>query len=133
MTRAAAFLTILALVGCGTACTQETVVDLGAEITLAPGATASVSGTALTVRFVAVTEDSRCPVDVTCIWAGEVKVQLEVKVSLVASEMTLREGDSAVAGVYRVTLLRVEPRPASSGRIAARDYRATLKVEKASR
>jgi len=31
-----------------------------------------------TVKFVQVLEDSRCPLDVTCIWAGRARVQLEV-------------------------------------------------------
>ncbi len=123
----------LALTGCTVARTQETTaVDLGAEITLAPGATASVAGEGVSVRFIGVTEDSRCPVDVTCIWAGEVKIQFAVRVSKVDSQMTIREGDSAVTGVYRVTLLRVEPRPASTGRVAPDDYRATLKIGKTS-
>ncbi|MBC8024364.1 MAG: hypothetical protein H7Y89_00085 [Steroidobacteraceae bacterium] len=133
MTRGTAILMCLALVGCSAARTQETTAtDLGEEITLAPGATASVEGAEMTVRFVAVTEDSRCPLDVTCIWAGEVKVQFAIRISQVASQMTLREGDSAAAGVYRVTLLRVEPRPASTARVVASEYRATLKIGRAS-
>ena len=62
------------------------------------------------VRFVAVTEDSRCPRDVTCIWAGEVKVQLEIQESSkAASKVEILEGASTVAGAYRVTVVRVEP------------------------
>ena len=84
------------------------------------------------VRFVAVTEDSRCPRDATCIWAGEVKVQLEIQQSSqVASQVEILEGGSTVAGVYRVTLVRVEPQPVSTARIAPQDYRATLKIDKA--
>ena len=83
------------------------------------------------VRFVAVTEDSRCPRDVTCIWAGEVKVQLEIQqASKAASQVELLEGGSTVAGEYRVTLVRVEPQPTSTAKIAPQDYRATLKIDK---
>ena len=81
MTRLAAVLTCLALAGCGTApAAKSQTVDLGAEVTLAPGATVSVKAAEMQVRFVSVTEDSRCPRDVTCIWAGEVKVQIEIRV-----------------------------------------------------
>ncbi len=32
----------------------------------------------LTVKFVSVIEDSRCPIGVDCIWAGNAKVQIKV-------------------------------------------------------
>jgi hypothetical protein len=81
------------------------------------------------VRFVAVTEDSRCPRDVTCVWAGEVKVQLEIQVAKVASQAEMLEGGSTVAGAYRVTLVKVEPQPVSTVKIAPQDYRATLAID----
>jgi hypothetical protein len=124
----------LALAGCGASSSSQKTqaVDPGAEVSLAHGATASVTGTDLQVRFVAVTEDSRCPRDTTCVWAGEVKVQLEIaEGSQKSSQVELREGEHAAAGAYRVTLVRVEPQPVSTARIAPQDYRATLKLDKA--
>jgi hypothetical protein len=89
-----------------------------------------VKAAKMEVRFVAVTEDSRCPRDVTCIWAGEVKVQLEIlETAKAASQVEVLEGGSTVAGEYRVTLVRVEPQPMSTARIAPQDYRATLKMD----
>ena len=133
MTRLAALLTCLALAGCGAAADLEMeTVDLGAEVTLAPGATVSLKATGMTVRFVAVTEDSRCPRDVTCLLAGEVRALLEIhESSQAASQLELPEGGSTVAGGCRVTLVRVEPQPTSTARIAPQDYRATLKLDKA--
>jgi hypothetical protein len=133
MIRLAALLTFLALAGCGAAADRETkTVDLGAEITLAPGAVVSVKATGMTMLFVAVTEDSRCPVDSTCVWAGEVRAVFEVhESSQAASRLELLEGTSTVAGGCRVTLVRVEPQPTSTARIAPQDYRATLKFDKA--
>jgi len=132
MTRLAAILTLLAVAGCGTApAAKSQAIDLGAEVTLAPGATASVNTAKFKVRFVAVTEDSRCPRDVTCIWAGEVKLQFEVQESAKdASPVVILEGGNSVVGTYRVTLVRVEPAPRSTARIAPQDYRATIVVEK---
>ena len=131
MTRLAAILTCLALAGCGAAPARESQsVELGAQFTLAPGATASVKNAGIEVTFVAVTEDSRCPRDVTCIWAGEVKVQLEIqRRRRMRRRLEILEGGSTVAGAYRVTLVRVEPQPMSTARIAPQDYRATLKVD----
>jgi hypothetical protein len=133
MTRLAALLTCLALAGCGAMADRETqAVDPGTEITLAPGAAVSVKTTGLTLRFVAVTEDSRCPRDLTCVWAGEVRALLEIRESSrAASRLELLEGGSTVAGGCRVTLVRVEPQPTSTAKIAAQDYRATLKLDKA--
>jgi hypothetical protein len=132
MTRIAAILTCLALAGCGAAPAQDwQAVDPGAEVTLAPGATASVKTAGMTVRFVAVSEDSRCPRDTTCVWAGEVKVQFEIREpSKAATRVEILEGGSGVAGEFRVTLVRVEPQPSSTARIAPQDYRATLKIDK---
>ncbi|HEV7610207.1 MAG TPA: hypothetical protein VGO61_22940 [Steroidobacteraceae bacterium] len=132
MTRLTAILMCLALAGCTIAVSETQVVNPGAEVTLAAGATASVKNTAMKVRFVAVTEDSRCPRDVTCIWAGEIKVLFAIGVAPAASQVEIREGGSTAAGGYRVTLVRVEPQRTSAAKIAPKDYRATLKVEKAS-
>ena len=126
-----ALLMCLAVVGCGAAGTQEpAAVALGAEVTLAPGSTTSVAGAGITVRFVGVTEDSRCPVGATCVWQGEAKAQLAIAISQVTSQVTLVEGDNTIAGGYRVTLVRVEPRPADGARIVADQYRATLKIDR---
>jgi hypothetical protein len=133
MIRLAAILVCLALASCGTAPAEESrSVDLGVEVTLGPGAAASVKSTPMKVRFIAVTEDSRCPRDVTCIWAGEVKAQIEILESgQPATKVELLLGGSTVANACRVTLVRVEPQPASTAKIASQDYRATLKIDKA--
>jgi hypothetical protein len=132
MIRLAAILMCLAVNGCGAApATRMQSVDPGAQFTLAPGAAVSVKNAGIEVRFVAVAEDSRCPRDVTCIWAGQIKVQLEIHGSgKTASQMEILEGGSAVSGEYQVTLVRVEPQPTSTTRIAPQDYRATLKIDK---
>ena len=133
MTRLAALLTCLSLAGCGAAADRGTqAVDLGTQIALAPGAAVSVKTTGVTVVFVAVTEDSRCPLDSTCVWAGEVRALLEIHdSSQAASRRELLQGRSTVAGACRVTLVRIEPQPTSAARIAPQDYRATLKFDEA--
>jgi hypothetical protein len=134
MTRLAAILTCLALVGCDAEGARVQAVEVGPEFTLAPGESVSVKAADMKVRFVAVIEDSRCPKNLTCIWAGQVKVQLEVQVaSQAASPMEIVEGTTAPAGEYRVTLVRVGPEPLNGAEIAPQDYRATLKVERPNR
>jgi len=129
MSRLAALFMCLALAGCGAAPAREPpTVDLGAEVTLAPGEGVAVNNARLKVRFVGVIEDTRCPRDVNCIWAGEVRVQLEIY-AISQSRAELLEGGSTVVGQNRVTLVRVEPQPVSTAKIVAQDYRATLKID----
>ena len=131
MIRHAVILTCLALAGCGAEKSWAQTVDLGADVTLAPGETVSVKTAAMTVRFVAVTEDSRCPRDVTCVWQGEVKVLLEIQTSSKASsQVEIVGGGSSVVGAYRVTVVGVGPEARSTAKIAPQDYRAKLKIDR---
>jgi len=133
MSRLVGIVACLALLGCSEARIAEVrVVDPGSEVALTPGQAVAVRDADLKLRFIAVTADSRCPRDVTCVWAGEVKVQLEIQqASQPAAQAEVREGESTSAGVWTVTLVRVEPQPASTAKIAPQDYRATLKIDKA--
>jgi hypothetical protein len=131
MSRITALMICLALTGCVAAASGKPAV-LGAEFTLAPGEFAPIEGSPLGVRFVSVTEDSRCPSDTTCVWAGEVKAQVEVREgSNQPKVVELGLGGETSVGDHRVTLVRVEPQPTSTARIAAQLYRATLKVDRA--
>ncbi len=56
--------------------TQVKVTPPKIGVKLALGETVTIAGT--TIEFVKVLEDSRCPKDVTCVWAGQAKVALEV-------------------------------------------------------
>lgn len=104
------------------------------EFTLAPGQTASVEGTSLRLTFERVSEDSRCAVDVTCIWEGDAVVVLKVRVDAeeVTREVHTQGGETrsrqAPAGNYVVTLVRLDPAPRSTSPIEASAYRATLIV-----
>jgi hypothetical protein len=131
MSRIAALLTCLALTGCVAAAAPKPV-GLGTDFTLAPGESAPIEGASLSVRFVAVTEDSRCPSDTTCVWAGEVEVKLEIlERSKPARQLQLKSGETADLTGFRLTLLSVDPPPVSTARISAQAYRATLRAERA--
>jgi hypothetical protein len=90
--------------------------------------TAAAQG-AVGVTFADVVEDSRCPADVTCAWAGQVIVELEVQVNGHAPERLQLGGATDSRGVlgaaapgrsatntatvagYTVQLLAVAPYP----------------------
>jgi len=107
---------------------------LNEEFTLAPGQTATVNGTNVRLTFDRVSEDSRCPTDVTCVWEGDAVVVLKVKVEAeeATREVHTQGGDprsrKAPVGDYVVTLVRLEPAPRSTATIEASAYRATLIV-----
>ena len=130
MTRIAAMLACLVLMACGTATPQAApAVAAGSQVTLGVGEAVSLEGTSVSLRFLGVVEDSRCPIDTTCVWAGEVKVKLEIlESSKAARQVELKIGESADAGGRSITLEQGEPQPRSNVRIAANGYRATLKI-----
>jgi hypothetical protein len=134
MTRAAVLgcFFVVALASCGaTQSPQPQSIELGAEVTLAPGASAAFKPAGIVVQFVGIAADSRCPRDVTCMWAGEVKAIISIRNAQqppVRHEML--EGGHATSGDYRISLVRVLPEPVSSAKIPPENYRATLQLQK---
>lgn len=129
--RLLSLLTTCALVACGAVSSQSLrTVGLGEDITLAPGEAIQVTGEKLAVEFIAVTEDSRCPLDATCVWAGEVKVALELRTGAEEARLEIVAGQAVEHGPWRVHVLQVQPERTSSTPIAAEAYRATLRVER---
>src|SRR5688572_13604353 len=98
------------------------------EFTLAPGQTATVNDARISLTFERVTDDSRCPVDVTCIWEGDAVVVLKVKTETgeATRELHTQGGDSrsrkAPAGQYVITLVKLEPTPRSSAPVDQAAY-----------
>ena len=123
----------LAVAACGNKVNapSEDKVPLGREFTLAVGQSAVVEGDVrLTLK--SVTDDSRCPVDVSCVWEGDAKVAVEVITPTPRAEHELhttgRESHEAKHGDYRITLVKLEPARRSTATISPGDYRATLVV-----
>ena len=110
----------------------EAVVQPEALVALRLGDRVTVSGTGWSVAFREVVEDSRCPVDVQCIWAGQVVVRLvgeHADGRVAALTLTMPAGGlgSSALGDLRVDALGIEPLPrAGSPRPAA--YTLYLRV-----
>jgi len=125
--------TCLAMAACGNKVNtpSDDKVPLGREFTLAVGQSAVVDD-AVRLTLKGVSEDSRCPVDVTCVWEGDAKVSVEVLTPTPRAEHELhtsaREDREAKHGAYRITLVKLEPAPRSTAPTSAADYRATLLV-----
>jgi hypothetical protein len=104
----------------------------GESFTLSPGDRVTLAEIQTTVRFLAVSEDSRCPSQAQCVWAGDGAVVLEIAPSLAdAAEDTLHTNPESGPGAvvlagHELTLLALEPYPETPGEIRPDEYRATL-------
>jgi hypothetical protein len=124
---------LLLLASCSTSPTSPRAVNVGDRFTLAPGQTAQVEVTGLRVTFESVTADSRCPVDVTCVWEGDAVVVVSLRsASAGATQHDLhtagRLPSEAQEGDYRVRLVDLAPVPRQGRPPGPGDYRATFVV-----
>jgi hypothetical protein len=105
--------------------------SLNQEVQLAPKEQATFGSRGLTVEFVRVVEDSRCPSDTTCVWAGEVKVQVATRTDAAGpvQQHEIKAGESAAVGAFHVIVVNVQPERLSTREIPPEEYRVTLKVE----
>lgn len=129
--RLLALVLIVALAACGSTGAPATqAASLNQEIQLAPTERAAYEQQNLTVEFVRVVEDSRCPTDTTCVWAGEVKVQVATRLgSAEAVQHEIKAGEHATVGAFRVFVVNVQPGRLSTREIPQQEYRVTFKVE----
>jgi hypothetical protein len=99
------------------------------EVVLAPGQTVDVA-TGLSVRFVSVVGDSRCPADALCIQGGDAIVRIDIASGENRGQRDLHTGTLAPVSFddVQVRLVELQPYPFSSRPFDPADYRATLRV-----
>ena len=117
----------------GLAEAQRTV-TLGEAFTMGAGERVAVGGATVTVAFETVREDSRCPVGVTCVWAGDAVVVIIVDGGSTGEEtVDLHTNDrfdtDTVLDGYTVRLVDLAPRRQDGVTITIDQYQATLLVE----
>jgi hypothetical protein len=124
------------------------------SVVLAFGQRTPIAGTDLELTLIEVPEDSRCPSDVVCVWAGRatvvLRVELDGRESLELSFSTdggstdggstdggSPDGGSTGEGVagrsasvdgYVIELLQLEPSPLSTRQIPMEEYAARVSV-----
>jgi len=133
------WLAMVVAIGFVAACSDESVFGVPQyssvrpfDVVLAPGEEILVDGV-YGIAFTGVTEDSRCAVDVVCIWQGNAAVAIGLTVGKGPTHpFTLNTGVEPYrvehAG-YRVRLLSLSPQPVSTAPIEQKRYRARLHVE----
>ena len=124
----AATLSLLILSACGSSSVAPST-PFSREVVVAQGATTNVTS-GLTVKFIGVTGDSRCPADAICIQGGDAIVKLQVVSGGSSNEIELHTGSQqpVTSGGVTYELVQLMPYPFSSGPIAPGDYRLTLRV-----
>ncbi|MEO6112891.1 MAG: hypothetical protein ABIP07_00375 [Sphingomicrobium sp.] len=121
MKRIALTLVPLALAACVTPISESTTTGTP---TAGFGQTANVGP--LRVRPVKLIEDSRCPSDVQCVWAGRITVQAEIDGGAGAEVAPLTLGSPLDLGGISVTLVAAEPQKLAGKTIDRGDYRFTF-------
>ena len=96
------------------------------------GESMSLDAAGLELRFLDVPRDSRCPLDVSCIVAGEAHVVIQAVTEEGSSELVFKlspkGSDAQVFGSFLVTVKALEPQTEETKPIAAADFVATLVV-----
>jgi hypothetical protein len=118
---------LVALAGAATARDPETIkVQLGQS-------RAAQSGR-ITVRFISVVEDSRCPMNARCIWAGNARVRLAVSRGRSSRTIVLNSNkgeQSAEAFGFKIEFADLQPQKGAPRPMSRRPQTVTLNVERA--
>ena len=83
----------------------------------------------LSVRPVALLEDSRCPASVQCVWAGQVRIRVEITDMMGRGMRELTLGQPLQLDGGTVTLVFVEPPKLVPGATEPGAYRFTFRFE----
>jgi hypothetical protein len=104
------------------------------QFELGVGQEAQIQGTPIVVRFTRVSEDSRCPIDVNCVWAGDGVLKFALSgADVIKNETSLHttlEPKLLYYGGYTIRLIDLKPTPRSGAKIPATAYLATLEASK---
>jgi hypothetical protein len=93
----------------------------------------AVTSNGLNIEFVELVEDSRCPADVQCVWAGNAKIKVRVtkngRPKVLELDM-MANGSGPNYGNYRLKLKALTPELRSNVRINRNAYVATIELTK---
>jgi len=112
----------------------------GESVTVNVGDSGTLAKSKLVIKFVKVIEDSRCPADVNCIWAGNAKIEVEITKGSKSKTFVLNTtGNETAANFanYSVTFTDLKPEKTTGtdgedkkDKPCSVPYKATFTVEK---
>lgn len=103
--------------------------DVGRAFELKIGETVSVGDLRLTLR--SVENDSRCAIDVECVWAGDAAIALHIEQGSQSTGATLHttlDPKKTEWNGYTIAFVSLAPATRASQAIDPADYRATILV-----
>ncbi len=126
---------VIAFAACHSATSPTRAVSLGQPFELPAGQAATIENELLLVSFQSVTADSRCPIGVLCIWAGEAVVALEARrLPSTTARLVLKTDPQTETTVrfqgYEIELVELKPHPRLGEAIDPGQYVATLLVRR---
>jgi len=129
---------LLALAGCDEAtgpeeARQDAVLTASQEMTLRYGEEKAIGQSVVHLSFGQVVEDSRCPIDAMCVWAGNAMVEIGIRAGM-GPTYALRLGTNleprwTVWNGIRITLLEVQPAPRAAEPTKPEDYSVKVRLE----
>lgn len=112
----------------------QRVITLNQEFTLKVGQSARSEDSGLKITFASVKEESRCPKGVTCVWAGNAKILIEIsKADSGSATLELNTNINPKHGRclgYELSLEKLDPYPKADEQLKPSQYEATLILRK---
>ncbi|MDR9365717.1 MAG: hypothetical protein RI575_10295 [Balneolaceae bacterium] len=105
----------------------QNVQDYGEEFELNFGEMTKVGPDKTLVEFLDVSEDSRCPINGTCVWAGNGKVQIRIDDREINLNTYLEPRDTIISN-HLIKLISLKPYPEHPEQIDKKDYRVRLQI-----
>lgn len=109
-------------------------VAAGDTVTMRPGEIAYLPDGAINIVFRGVVQDSRCPIDVVCVWQGDAQVRLAVALARHAWERvdlhTSLEPKAVEFEDYVIRLVDVAPSRRSNDSVRPADYSIRLAISR---
>ena len=107
--------------------------SLGQAFDIKVGQEVSISSQQLTLKFLSVSEDSRCPQGTICMWEGNGKVNIELtptgqRSHVVELNTAMSLDSEATYLTYKISLLDLQPYPSAESTIQQSEYIATVRV-----
>ncbi len=126
-------LSLVLIVTLTAGCSSALTASMDSEFTLSIDQSARITSESMIVKFIEVTEDSRCPKGVECIWAGRVSCEVEIVKDGVSNRIILTQtgltDNTEVYTYQNYTIVSyVLPYPEAGKPIAKSDYRLSLTV-----
>jgi hypothetical protein len=106
------------------------------KLTIRNGGQAVTKNGRITVKFLELIEDSRCPEDVNCVWAGIARIKVRLSKNGKSSDFELNTNQRdkpAIFNGWSVSLTDLKPRQSTTSKYSPSAYSATFTVAKASR